>query len=158
MQFDASAEKSCNSGKNSEKSVNLNFCDSKYNQFFIEIEPVSDEYFEVYFILGSTCALINVSALLVGGFVITKQLKHNGQLTELGQHKLTTKMGCLFKISKILAPLIIQVIDSVLDAFYFMQLKRQRRFIHVPSWVHISQGVLLLLGKLKTSQLAPKLF
>ena len=45
-------------------------------------------------------------------------------------------------------PIMAQVADSLLDGYYFVNLKLKARLVHVPVWVHIIQGTLLFTCKL----------
>ena len=41
------------------------------------------------------------------------------------------------------SPMLTQVADSLTDGLYFVNLRLKPRLVHVPSWVHVVQGILL---------------
>ena len=61
-----------------------------------------------------------------------------------------TKFTLLKKYTMILVPVLLQVVDSLLDAIYFVKSKTDPRIIHIPSYVHVAQAVLLFTCKLST--------
>ena len=58
------------------------------------------------------------------------------------------KLGSFKESFMILLPVLLQVIDSLLDALYFIKLKTSYRIIHVPPLVHVLQAFLLFTCKL----------
>ena len=47
------------------------------------------------------------------------------------------------KLMSILSTLMTQIADSLLDALYFVNMKRKPRLIHVPAYIQAFQGVML---------------
>ena len=58
-----------------------------------------------------------------------------------------TKFILIKKYSMILVPVLLQIVDSLLDAIYFVKSKTDARILHIPSFVHVAQAVLLFTCK-----------
>ena len=58
-----------------------------------------------------------------------------------------TKLTLVKKYFTIIVPVLLQVVDSLLDALYFIKLKTGYRIINVPPFVHALQAVLLFTCK-----------
>ena len=62
----------------------------------------------------------------------------------LGVKRSRIASSMLYKrLLAILSTLMTQVADSLLDAFYFVQMKSNPRLIHVPAYIQAFQGFLL---------------
>ena len=55
---------------------------------------------------------------------------------------------CWWRFLLLASPMLTQVLDSVSDGMYFLNLKLKPRLVHVPAWVHVFQGILLFTCKL----------
>ena len=80
---------------------------------------------------------------------MAKLIKDVGMTAELGMETGHCKEN--FRMARTLVslflPIILQVVDSVLDAVYFINLKTNFRVVHVEPTVQMIQAVLLLTCK-----------
>ena len=83
--------------------------------------------------LHCVIATINIIALLGVLYHMTKLIKDVGMTAELGMETGHCKEN--FRMARTLVslflPIILQVVDSVLDAVYFINLKTNFRVVHV---------------------------
>ena len=119
-----------------------------------------------YVVTGIVAALLNVAILIRGVCKIWNWSKQTGKIwatgpdttagLEVKTHERTfwkndsTKdklMSWKSLIFSIMATLLTQVADSLLDALYFVKLKTEPRLIHVPPSIVAFQGVLLFTCK-----------
>ena len=110
------------------------------------------EYRGRYFAIGSVAAVVNISALSLGFYFMYKLAKQKGITDEINDalrenDSLKTKILTYKKYFMILLPVLLQVMDSLLDALYFIKLKTGYRIIQVPAYVQVMQGLLLFTCK-----------
>ena len=125
-------------------------CHPVWKKFYITIDPPSQDNKGLYYAIGSTAALVNIAALSIGFFVIQK-LAEEKVLTDQTNSEIVggwkAKFASLKKVLMIILPVVLQVVDSLLDALYFIKLKTSNRIIHVPPFVHVVQALLLFTCK-----------
>ena len=102
-----------------------------------------------YIAFGSITATINIIALSGGFYHMTKLIKDVGMTAELGMETGHCKenFGMARRLVSLFLPIILQVVDSVLDAVYFINLKINFRLVHVGPTDQMIQAVLLLTCK-----------
>ena len=138
-------------------------CHPIWRKHYITIDPPNQDNKAQYYAIGSTAAAVNVLVLFIGVYLIHKLIEKKGIIEEntmLSDDKsckvrlckalfcgFTNKLLHYEKIFMIFLPILLQVVDSLLDALYFIKLKAGDRIIHVPPHVHILQAVLLLTCK-----------
>ena len=125
--------------------IDFNFCHPLWKKYCITINPPSQDTQGRYYAIGSVAAMINVTALSIGFYLIlklTKEKKISDEATSEAKGWKAKLMS--FKESfMITLPVLLQVSDSLLDALYFIKLKTGHRIIHVPPAVHVIQALLL---------------
>ena len=133
-----------------EQRIDFNMCHPIWRKFYITIDPPSQDNKVLYYAIGSTAALVNIAALSIGFLVIYKLTgekvlneANDSEIDEGWKAKLTSFKKCFM----ILLPVMLQVMDSVLDALYFIKLKTSFRIIHVQPFVHVLQALLLFTCK-----------
>ena len=136
-----------------EHKIDFNFCHPIWKKYYITIDPPSQQNKSLYFAIGLIAALINIAALLIGFYVIYKLAEQKEVTNKTTDSAIVEGWKKLKKCFTILLPVMLQVVDSLLDALYFIKLKTSYRIIQVPPFVHIMQALLLFTCKLPVSHL-----
>lgn len=146
--------------------VDFSRCHDTWKSHSLSIIPTTTENSYIYTVIGGLAAILNVSVLFTGVNRVYKWsnvLDNQNWKAEPGSKPeiLTTRNRNVYgskdakksiwsykKLVEILVTLLSQIADSLLDALYFVKLKRKPRLIHVPSRIQVFQGFLLYTCKL----------
>ena len=134
-----------------EQQIDFNFCHPLWQKHYITIRPPSQAHKVRYILIGSTAAIINVSSLVIGFYFIYKLAGEKGVTEEVlnvySSKSCKAKFRTTLKYFLVLAPIMVQVMDSLLDATYFIKLKTDIRIIHVQPYVQVAQAFFLFTCK-----------
>ena len=134
-----------------EHRIDFNFCHPLWQKHYIDIRPPSQDYKLRYIAIGSTAAAINLLSLATGFYFFYLLAKEKCIIDEVIAGYSVSSRGEKFKLLLkyliMLAPFLIQAMDSILDATYFIELKTELRIIHVPPNVQVAQAILLFTCK-----------
>ena len=136
-----------------EQRIDFNFCHPLWQKHYITIQPPSQAHKVRYMFIGSTAAVINVLSLLTGFYFIYKLAEEKGVtdevLTVYDSKSKRAKIRTTLKYFLVLAPIMVQVMDSLLDATYFIKLKTDIRIIQVQPYIQVAQAFLLFTCKFR---------
>ena len=128
--------------------IDFNFCHPLWQEYYITIDPPSRDNEALYYALGSIASLINIAALSAGFYFVYGVAREKGIIGGITDGNCKKKICSLWQLKKLLLPILMQVLDSLLDSIYFINLKTSYRIVQVPPSVHVAQGILLLTCKL----------
>ena len=120
--------------------TNLNFCHPFFEHYYVPLSFPTDSKDSnvIYILVGSLSALVNIVISVVGARLVWLDLNRHD--FETNENENLTKFKKIMRSGNIMLPFLVQIVDSILDSVYFIQLKSNRRLIHVPREVHIFQG------------------
>ena len=131
------------------KNLDFSQCHPVWKRNSIDIVSVGRKKEKIYY--GVACLAVFFNFLIVGWnisvFLRTK-------IHETNIHKLfpiwdsKSKFSSSTKVFFLLASLLASLIDSITDAMYYVRVKTVHTVIHVPTFVHVIQGILLYTGTL----------